>query len=705
MTQRETPPDNNSQAAPQTEIIEPTPFAPSAGTQQQKRWRPSRRQLAIGVPLAVGLMVVVLLMLSRSVTFVTLPANTHIQLAGGLHLQLANTWLLFPGDYQITLQSEGYYDLEQTLTVGRDAEQQFRYELEKLPGRLLVTSQPTGPDVEILIDDQPAGFAGQEIGDIPPGLHTIKVLHPRHLPFEQNLAITGKDELQTLAVTLSPAWAEVAVTTEPAGATLQVGGDTLGVTPGKFEILQGEQQLMLALEGYKIWQDMFEFKAGESLALPTITLQKADGKLSLSTQPAGASVTLNGNFLGQTPLDIALVPKTPHTLKVFKEGYEEASRQVSIESGSEKSLNLKLTPALGKVHITANFDDAELYVDGRLFGRANQTVSLPARPHALSVKKQGYETFEAEVTPKPLLTQKINVRLRTLDQAKWDKIPKQIRTATGQILTLFRPNAQFNMGSSRREQGRRSNENLRQISLSRAFYVSPLLVTNADFVKFERFHSSNHVKGNSLFSEQQPVVNITWAQAAKFCNWLSENAKLPPFYIEEKGAITGFNPDATGFRLLTEAEWSWLARVQDKQGNKKYPWGDQLPPTPNSGNYGDRSAAQLLGLILLDYNDGYPVTSPVGKFPPNEKGMYDIGGNAAEWIHDFYGVGTGLALKTERDPLGPATGDYHVIRGSSWAHGGITELRLAYRDYGDSKRPDLGFRIARFVEPRKQEDK
>ncbi len=50
------------------------------------------------------------------------------------------------------------------------------------------------------------------------------------------------------------------------------------------------------------------------------------------------------------------------------------------------------------------------------------------------------------------------------------------------------------------------------------------------------------------------------------------------------------------------------------------------------------------------------------------------------------------------DPTGPENGDYHVIRGSSWMHSTVTELRLSYRDYGNKPRPDLGFRIVRFVE-------
>lgn len=700
MSSQEKLPDSVEQ--PQDgQIIEPLHFTPHSPQQEKRRWRPSRRQWLIGTPLLVALLIMGFLLLSRSVTFITLPAGADIRVSQGLHFKLADAWLLFPGQYRVDASHPGYHPLSQTIEVGSSAEQQFSLSLEKLPGRLTVLLTNKDVSAELWVDGEPAGQTGAEIGQLAPGHHTLSVQHPRYLPHEQNLVIEGLDKLQTLEVSLQPAWARVTIVTEPAGATLAVDDEVLGQTPGEFDILQGEQQLSLSLDGYKIWQDLFEFSAGEQLELPAIRLQKADGVVRLTTQPGGASVTVNGSFLGETPLSIALLPNQTHLIKVFKEGYLEAQKPVSIDSGDRRDVTLKLTPALGKVVISANLNDTELYVDGRLFGRANQTLELPARPHLIEVKKSGFETFQAEVTPRPELAQQLAVTLRTLDQAKWDKIPVQIKTRTGQALKLFRPNAQFTMGSSRREQGRRSNESLKPVALTRPFYVSPMLVTNADFVQFEKFHSSSHVKGNSLFGNQQPVVNVTWQQAARFCNWLSEKDRLPPFYRETDGSIDGFNPDATGYRLLTETEWTWLARVQGK-GMLKYPWGEQLPPSPGSGNYGDRHAASLLGLILTDYADGYPVTSPVGSFAANDKGLYDLGGNAAEWVNDFYSVGTGLSLKTETNPLGPDQGDYHVIRGSSWAHGGITELRLSYRDYGDDKRNDLGFRIARFVEPDKK---
>ena len=64
-------------------------------------------------------------------------------------------------------------------------------------------------------------------------------------------------------------------------------------------------------------------------------------------------------------------------------------------------------------------------------------------------------------------------------------------------------------------------------------------------------------------------------------------------------------------------------------------------------------------------------------------------------VHDYYVIPEpGISFSA----LGPVTGDYHVIRGSSWMHGTVTDLRFSFRDYGTESRQDVGFRIARFAE-------
>ena len=127
------------------------------------------------------------------------------------------------------------------------------------------------------------------------------------------------------------------------------------------------------------------------------------------------------------------------------------------------------------------------------------------------------------------------------------------------------------------------------------------------------------------------------------------------------------------------------------------PWGGKLPPQRNSGNYADESGTGRLPFIIPGYSDGHLVTAPVGRYPANGAGIHDLGGNVAEWCYDYYDVYIASDGRVLTDPLGPEIGGSHVVRGSSWRHGSITELRFSYRDYALKPRKDLGFRIARYA--------
>src|SRR5690606_27500548 len=112
------------------------------------------------------------------------------------------------------------------------------------------------------------------------------------------------------------------------------------------------------------------------------------------------------------------------------------------------------------------------------------------------------------------------------------------------------------------------------------------------------------------------------------------------------------------------------------------------------------SAAEVLPTTLVTYSDGFAASAPTGSFPADALGLFDLGGNVAEWVQDFYEIAltTDTAGKPEADPLGPTAGRFHVVRGPSWRSATVTNLRLAYRDYGADARDDLGFRIARNLE-------
>ena len=83
---------------------------------------------------------------------------------------------------------------------------------------------------------------------------------------------------------------------------------------------------------------------------------------------------------------------------------------------------------------------------------------------------------------------------------------------------------------------------------------------------------------------------------------------------------------------------------------------------------------------------------------PSSQSTCTLGGNAAEWMHDRYAIEVSSGFDVLVDPLGPAVGELHSIRGSSYLHGDVGNLRLTFRDNGSDARDDVGFRLARYAD-------
>ncbi len=676
--------------------IEAAQYVPLSSKKSARSIRVNPRRFLIAALLTLGAFCAWFMFSARAVYIETEPANAGIELSGSLKLKLAHRYLLRPGAHDLLVSAEGFRPLRETLVVSAEAAQHYLYRLEKLPGHLLIDSGAvTG--AEALLDGISRGNTPLRVGDLAPGEYLLEIRAERYLPWRGEIMIEGMDREQSVSAELKPAWAEVSIASEPAAAQVFSGDEILGTTPLSAQLLQGRYEIRIKADGYKVWQDSINVVAGKPQSLSDIRLEPADATLFLVSTPARANATINGNFMGLTPLEVAITPGEATRIRLFKQGYNPATNSVTAQSGEQKRLSVTLEPELVAVAVRVDPADAQLFVDGAPVGEGSRTLQLPTRKHRIEVRKQGYVDYKTELTPHFGVEHELVVRLKSVKQAKLEALKPVITAPAGQTLKLLYPDA-VTMGASRREPGRGANEILRNVKLTRPFYLALKEVTNQEYRLFDKGFTSGAERGNSLNGDKQPAVKLTWEQAANYCNWLSKEASLTPFYVEQDGKITGFDNTANGYRLPTEAEWAWAARTTSTGQTLKFPWGAEMPPTKNSGNYADRKAASLFSRVIVNYDDGYVVSAPVGSFPPNGKGLFDLGGNVAEWVNDFYGVEVSAGGKVELDPMGPASGEFRVIRGSSWAHGAITQLRLSFRDYDNKARNDVGFRIARFAD-------
>ncbi|RKZ78426.1 MAG: hypothetical protein DRQ35_06010, partial [Gammaproteobacteria bacterium] len=152
-----------------------------------------------------------------------------------------------------------------------------------------------------------------------------------------------------------------------------------------------------------------------------------------------------------------------------------------------------------------------------------------------------------------------------------------------------------------------------------------------------------------------------------------------------------------GYRLLTEAEWEWLARKAGKSVQTLFVWGNERVIPKNAANIADESANGKVNVFVSKYNDGYSKAAPVKSFTKETSGLYDQAGNVSEWTHDSYSIVLPESGKVVQDPFDLTTDSSHVVKGANWRSGSITELRPSFREGLINSRDDLGFRIGRYV--------
>jgi formylglycine-generating enzyme required for sulfatase activity len=236
--------------------------------------------------------------------------------------------------------------------------------------------------------------------------------------------------------------------------------------------------------------------------------------------------------------------------------------------------------------------------------------------------------------------------------------PKVVTDGHGDY--VYVPAGPFRMGDSFGD-GESRERPVHLVELD-AFYIARVEMTNGEWKKFRadpgyddpRFWPEGRVVpkdqvpywtqpnnhgGDTPDSDSYPLLGVNWDSAVAYCNWLS--------------AKTGKK-----YRLPTEAEWEKAARGIDQ---RRYPWGNAI----------DRSYANFVGAQAFDtglpvgYYDGTRRADLQTQSNASPYGALDMAGNVMEWCHDWYGRDY-YAVSARKNPKGPATGAYRVVRGGSF---------------------------------------
>jgi formylglycine-generating enzyme required for sulfatase activity len=355
---------------------------------------------------------------------------------------------------------------------------------------------------------------------------------------------------------------------------------------------------------------------------------------------------------------------------------------------------------LGSLALSARLDGVEVFLDDQRIGEARRgralvVDNLAVGTYRLKARKTGHKDWEREVQVAANQRAEVAIDIEPLRPEP----PAVTKTEDGAEMVLV-PAGEFWMGSDAAEVERFKQE-CRKAGVSEescrrwgereaprhrvhldAFYIDRYEVTNALFEKFVRatgHRTTAEREGSgwawqdkdgkrqwvkvdgaewrrpsgpgSSTSADHPVVQVSWHDADAYCKW-------------------------AGKRLPTEAEWEKAARGTD---GRRYPWGEDWDPSKANG--------------AMTVKTTRPVGSYSGGVSPY--GAHDMAGNVLEWVADWLDEDY-YKRSPERNPRGPDSGQYRVLRGGSWYFSPVY-LRSAARSHSSPgyRGDDLGCRCAR----------
>ena len=262
--------------------------------------------------------------------------------------------------------------------------------------------------------------------------------------------------------------------------------------------------------------------------------------------------------------------------------------------------------------------------------------------------------------------------------------PQPIISSAGMRLVLVPPR-RFLMGSEDGSEPGASPAHL--VEFTRPILVGQFEVTQGEWNrvmggKSGAWFSAERLAMPQSMADTLPVDSVSWFDAVRFCNRLSDLEQFPPYYTLA-GEVTIPNQAGPGYRLPTESEWESFCK-----GTSTTRWF-----------YGDRPS-DLEAYAIFAVNS-HEQTHPVGSKRANSYGLFDVYGNVAEWCWDWMGE---YSKEPIVDPTGPTKGRYRILRGGAWDTY-ESDISSANRSSMLPEKPNRsnGFRVVRnLLEPGKK---
>ena len=262
--------------------------------------------------------------------------------------------------------------------------------------RLDITSQPAGATVRV--DHADRGVTPLTLTDLTPGPHLLQLVKANYRDAFDTVVLEAGIS-RTAAFTLEPLTGILLITTDPPSCEVAQKGVSLGTTPLLVTSLEsGTHRLTIASPGYQT-KEIEVTLDGRTPLKQDVALMSDSGTITLTSDPVGAEVMVNGISRGHTPCRIDRIPGGTVTLGVKADGFQPHTREVSLAAGEIQNVDVRLTPLPGTLRIVSIPEAGRVYINDEFKGETPfDLTSVPPGTYRVRVDKAGYAPVARDVT-------------------------------------------------------------------------------------------------------------------------------------------------------------------------------------------------------------------------------------------------------------------------------------------------------------------
>ncbi|MBO8183446.1 MAG: PEGA domain-containing protein [Archaeoglobus sp.] len=316
-----------------------------------------------------------------------------------------------PRTYTVKIAKQNYIDYTTTMTLQAGETREISVSL--IPaGYLTVYSTPSS--AEVYVNEEYIGTTPITNYKMPTGTYTILVKKAGYNDYTSAITIeAGKTEVVNAELVLKTA--SLSVYSTPSGASVYIGGDYKGQTPLTLEVPPGTYTIEIRKTDYKSHTETITIQAGEKRQI-NVQLEALFGFLNVYSNVQGASVYIDGSYVGKTPLKEYKISTGSHRIEVRPDNqdYNPYSETVVIEPTKTHTINARLTLKEVTLSVGSTPTGADVYVNNQYSGTTPLTLKLTPGTYSVKITKDDYEPYVETVTLNPGESKSINIQLKAL---------------------------------------------------------------------------------------------------------------------------------------------------------------------------------------------------------------------------------------------------------------------------------------------------